>query len=66
MLRTIIHFHNSGLKALEEERSLEEITGLEVREKISKMKYIPEEDPSLLGIYIEVDDAFKKLSQSKE
>jgi len=66
MLRTIIHFHNSGLKALEEERSLEEITGLEVREKISKMKYIPEEDPSLLEIYIEVDDAFKKLSQSKE
>lgn len=66
MLRTIIHFHNSGLRALEEERSLEEITGLEVREKISKMKYIPEEDPSLLEIYIEVDDAFKKLSQSKE
>lgn len=66
MLRTIIHFHNSGLKALEGGRDLGEIVNLEVREKISKMKYLPEEDASLLEVYIEVDNAFKKLSQSKE
>lgn len=66
MLRTIIHFHNSGLKALEGGRDLGEIVNLEVREKISNMKYLLEEDASLLEVYIEVDNAFKKLSQSKE
>ncbi len=66
MLRTILHFHNAGLKALEEGKNLEEITGMEVREKISKMKYVPEEETSLVETYIEVDNAFKKLSQSKE
>jgi len=66
MLRTIIHFHNQALKALEEGRSLDEIVSLEVREKISKMKFLPEEDSDMLEIYIEVDNAFKRLLQSKE
>jgi V/A-type H+-transporting ATPase subunit A len=65
MLRTILHFHNSGLKALEEERSLNEILSLSVREKISKMKYLPEEDFFTLETYIEVDNAFKELTQKK-
>jgi len=66
MLRTIIHFHHQGLRALEEGRSLDEIVSLEVREKISKMKFLPEEDSDMLEIYIEVDNTFKKLLQSKE
>lgn len=66
MLRIILHFHNLGAKALEEGRSLEEITGLEVREKISKMKFLPEKDPDVLEVYMEVDNAFKKLLQSEE
>lgn len=66
MLRTIIHFHHQGLRALEEGRSLEEIVSLEVREKISKMKFLPEEDSNMLEIYIEVDNTFKRLLQSKE
>ncbi len=66
MLRTIIHFHHQGLRALEEGRSLDEIVNLEVREKISKMKFLPEEDSDMLEIYIEVDNTFKKLLQSKE
>ncbi len=65
MLRTILHFHNSGLRALEEEKSLEEILALGVREKISKMKFLPEEDVALLEVYIEVDNAFKELLQQK-
>ncbi len=65
MLRTILHFHNSGLKALEEEKSLEEILALGIREKISKMKFLPEGEPGLLEVYIEVDNAFKKLLQKK-
>lgn len=66
MLRTIIHFHHQGLRALEEGRSLDEIVNLEIREKISKMKFLPEEDSDMLEIYIEVDNTFKKLLQSKE
>ena len=65
MLRTILHFHNSGLKALEEEKSLEEILALGVREKISKMKFVPEGESDLLEVYIEVDNAFKELLQKK-
>ena len=65
MLRTILHFHNSGLKALEEEKSLEEILALGVREKISKMKFLPEGESDLLEVYIEVDNAFKELLQKK-
>ena len=65
MLRTILHFHNSALKALEEEKTLAEILSLSVREKISKMKYLPEEDVAVLEAYIEVDNAFKELSQKK-
>lgn len=66
MLRTILHFHNLGLKALEEGRSLEEITAMGVREKISKMKFLPEKDAEILQVYIEVDHAFKKLLQREE
>jgi V/A-type H+-transporting ATPase subunit A len=65
MLRTILHFHNSGLKALEEEKSLEEILALGVREKISKMKFLPEGESDLLEVYIEIDNAFKELLQKK-
>lgn len=66
MLRAILHFHNLGLKALQGGRSLAEIVGLEVREKISKMKFFPEEDSALLEVYIEIDNTFKKLLQIRE
>jgi len=65
MLRTILHFHNLGLKAIEEGQSLEDIVNLEVREKIAKMKFLPEEDTALLEVYIEIDNVFKKLLQEK-
>lgn len=66
MLRTILHFHHSGLKALAEERDLKEILSLGTREKISKMKFLPEDDPGILEIYMEVDKAFKELLLVKE
>ena len=65
MLRTILHFHHLGVNALKEERDLEEILALEVREKISKVKFLPEEDPGILETYMEVDNSFKKLLQKK-
>jgi len=66
MIRTIVHFHNSGVQALEEGVSLDDILGLEVREKISKMKFLPEEDAELLDVFIQIDKAFKNLLKPKE
>ena len=66
MIRTILHFHHSGMNALSEGKNLDEILTLGVREKISKMKFLPEEDPGILEIYMEIDGAFKDLYQKKE
>jgi len=66
MLRSIVHFHNHGLKALEEGVDLEDILALKIREKISKMKFLPEEDGELLEVYIEIDKTFKELLRVKE
>jgi V/A-type H+-transporting ATPase subunit A len=65
MLRTIIHFHNSALKALEDVR-LDEILSLPVREKIAKLKFLPEEDTGIIESYVEVDSAFKDLRKITE
>jgi len=65
MLRTIIHFHHSGAKALEEGIDLDDILALKVREEISKLKFLPEDDPGVLEAYIEVDNAFKELLKAK-
>ncbi len=61
MLRAIIHFHNSSLKALEDGIELEKILELEVRETISKMKFFPEKDAAVLDVYLEIDTSFKNL-----
>jgi V/A-type H+-transporting ATPase subunit A len=66
MIRTIVHFHNSGVQALEEGVSLDDILDLGVREKISKMKFLPEEDAELLDVFIQIDKAFKNLLKPKE
>jgi len=66
MLRTILHFHNSGLKALNQDVNLTKILSLAVREKISKIKFLPEEDTGILEAYMEVDTAFKELFKIQE
>lgn len=67
MMRTIIHFHNSGLKALKEGINLEDILKLEIREKISKMKFLEEkgDDPDVLDLFIEINNVFKELLKKK-
>ncbi len=61
MIRSILHFHHSGLKALEEGTELEKILSLLIREKISKMKFFAEEDSDILDVYIGIDAAFQEL-----
>ncbi len=61
MLRTILAFHHKALQALEEGKEFSEIIALEVRERISKMKYLPEDEDTLLQVEKEVEDSFKRL-----
>jgi V/A-type H+-transporting ATPase subunit A len=65
MLRTILHFHNSALKILEDV-SLDKILSLPIREKIAKLKFLPEEDTGIIEAYVEVDNAFKGLRKITE
>ncbi|MFC2161340.1 V-type ATP synthase subunit A [Acidobacteriota bacterium] len=66
MLRTILHFHHSGLTAIEGGVDLGDILKLKAREIISKVKFLPEEDEGILGSYIAVDNEFKELLKGKE
>ncbi len=66
MLRAIIHFHNCGIQALEDGVDFESIQALAVREKVSKMKFLPEEDAGLLEVYMQIDNAFKEVGKGEE
>jgi len=61
MLRTILHFHHRANQALDEGREFSDIVSLEVRDRISKMKYLPEDEEALLQVEKEVDASFKAL-----
>jgi V/A-type H+-transporting ATPase subunit A len=66
MLRSIIHFHGSALKALDQGVEMESILGLSVREAMSKIKFLSEEDTGAIDIYIEIDSAFKELLKTQQ
>ena len=51
---------------MEEGIELGEILALAVREKIAKLKFVSEEDDKSLEVYIEIDEAFKELSNRQE
>lgn len=44
MLKTVLSYYDVSLEALKKEISLDSLISLSVREDISKMKYVPEED----------------------
>jgi V/A-type H+-transporting ATPase subunit A len=66
MLRAILHFHGSALRALEAGEELDKILALEIREGISKMKFLAEDDPGIPGSASAIDASFKKLAERKE
>ena len=65
MLKAILRFHQSAEKAIEEGAELESVLALGVREDITKMKFLPEEEAGLLKISAAVDEAFGRLSRSR-
>jgi V/A-type H+-transporting ATPase subunit A len=66
MLRGIVHFHRTGLKALGEGVELDVILRSPVREKMSKLKFIGEEETAALDMYIEIDETFKELLKTQQ
>jgi V/A-type H+-transporting ATPase subunit A len=65
MLRTILYFHNSAFNALEDV-SLDQILLLSIREKIAKLKFLPEDDTGIIEAYVEVENSFKNLRKKTE
>ncbi len=66
MLRAIIHFHGSALKALDQGVEMESILGLGVREAMSKIKFLSEEDTGAIDVFIEIDSAFRELLKTQQ
>ena len=52
MLKMILAWYEQGLEALDEGASLQALIALPVRERISRLKYVPEEE---LGSFAEVE-----------
>jgi len=46
--------------------SLDRVLSLPIREKIAKLKFLPEEDTGVIEAYVEVDNAFKSLGKITE
>lgn len=65
MLKSILHFHNQGLAAIEADVDTEEIFKIEVREQIARAKYIPQEEiDKIAQIRETIDEQMKNLQAS--
>lgn len=65
MLRNIIYFHHKADHALDEGKELSAIVSLGVRDRISKMKYLPEDEEALLQVEKEIEASFKILNKAE-
>lgn len=66
MLKAILYFHHAALDALEKGVDLDAVLGLEVREDIAKMKFLPEEEEGLLAVEAAAEKAFQGLSGAED
>jgi len=66
MLRNIMRFHERATAAVEQGAQLKGIMGLKVRERIGRMKEIPEDrHKDLEAIYKEIDSEFDSLASRR-
>ncbi len=56
MLRNILHYYNVAMNAIEKGLSVKELQGLEIDEKIARMKFIPEDKIK------EIEDLYNEIS----
>jgi V/A-type H+-transporting ATPase subunit A len=62
MLKTVLHFHQAGLTAIEAGVETAEIARLGVREDIARAKYIPQaEIDKIRQIRAKIDDQMRQL-----
>jgi len=61
MLRNILYFHHKANQALDEGIEFSVIVSLEIRDQISQMKYLPEDEAALLQVGKEIEASFKAL-----
>ncbi|HEC69555.1 MAG TPA: hypothetical protein ENI31_04665 [Candidatus Omnitrophica bacterium] len=61
MLKVILTFYQQAQKALEEGRDFSKIVSLEVRTKISQMKYFKEEESNFLKLMEEITNQIKNV-----
>lgn len=66
MLGIILKFYHNGLKAIDDGISIEEILSLPVREEISRMKYMPEQEKAkFFSLEDRIEEEFAKLREVK-
>jgi V/A-type H+/Na+-transporting ATPase subunit A len=62
MLKTVLHFHHTGLAAIEAGVEVGEIAQLAVREDIARAKYIPQEEiDKIRQVRTKIDDQMRQL-----
>jgi V/A-type H+-transporting ATPase subunit A len=66
MLNNILIFYNRTLEILPKGFTIDAIMRLPVREKISRVKYIPEEEINKCDLAEEIEEAFKNLTEKGE
>jgi V/A-type H+-transporting ATPase subunit A len=60
MMKVILSYYQEGMKALDQGYSLKEILALPARERIARMKFVPEEELSKIeNLIIEIQDQVK-------
>lgn len=62
MLKLILEFYNQGKRALDQGVYIREIEGMEIRERIARAKYLPEEELDKIDeIEVELKESIDKL-----
>ncbi len=68
MMKLILNFNDKAIEAVGKGADIEEVSGLAVREKIGRFKYVPEEntDAEFDRISVETESALNKLLSREE
>jgi V/A-type H+-transporting ATPase subunit A len=66
MLQLVLRYYELGAKALENGMSIRTVTALPARDRIARMKYVPEQDFAAVGDSIENDLADQLRGQRNQ
>ena len=68
MMQLILNFNDKAIDTISKGADVEEVSGLPVREKIGRFKYVPEEktDAEFERINVEISSEFSQLLSRRE